>query len=303
LTDTPVDTPPLPPILPDPSTAGPSAAFRVVAPQAALWFEPGSRHLVVSFDNLATVDDPYPRPPWLLARLQAEGYAVLGVQTYAKDWYRNADAAPLVRALAATGFFRYFERVVFLGASMGAFGALNLATLVPGATVIALSPQSTMSTRIAPFERRFGWAVRKGDWTTPAFLDARDAVPHLAQIVLLYDGRVPEDLAHARRLAAPNVQLLRIDHATHEAIRVVLKCGALPPLLKDVMQTGLAGPAFWKAMRGRRSVRKWARAMMEAVVAQGRAPRIRATATALLRQEDYLFAQTALRNLQAGPRR
>lgn len=299
MTDPAADTPLPPPILPDASAAGPGIAFRVVAPKAALWFQPGSRQLVVSFDNLATVDDAYPRPPWLLARLQAEGYAVLGIQTFAKDWYRNPDAAPLVQSLAATGFFARFERVVFIGASMGAFAAINLASLVPGATVIAFSPQSTMSTAIAPFERRFGWAVRKGDWTTPAFLDARDAVPDVARIILLYDGRVPEDLAHARRLTAPNVQALRVDHSTHEAVRVVMKCGALPPLLADVMRTGQAGPAFWQAMRARRTVRKWARALMETVVADAHPARIRATATALLRQEDYLFAQVALRDLQA----
>jgi len=299
LTDTNAEIP-KPPILPDASAAGHAQAFRILAPKAALWFEPGNGQLIVSFDNLATVDEPYPRPPWLLARLQAEGYAVLGVQTFAKDWYRNPDAAPLIQTLAATGFFKAFDQVVFIGASMGAFAAINLATLVPGASVIAFSPQSTMSTRIALFERRFGWAVRKSDWTTPAFLDARDAVPDVAQIVLLYDGRVAEDLAHARRLTAPNVQLLRIDHCTHEAIRVILKCGALPPLLAGVMQTGRAGPAFWQAMRTRRTVRKWARAMMEAVVADARPARIHATATALLRQDDYLFAQTALRDLK-GP--
>ena len=303
MTDSTPDTPVPPPILPDATAADPALAFRIVAPKAALWFEPGSRQLVVSFDNLATVDDPYPRPPWLLARLQGAGYAVLGVQTFAKDWYRNPDAAPLVETLAATGFFKQFDRVVFIGASMGAFAAINLATLVPGATVIALSPQSTMSARIAPFERRFAWAVRKRDWTTPAFLDARDAVPDVVRIVLLYDGRVAEDMAHARRLAAPNVQLLRIDYTTHEAIRVVMKCGALLPLVQDVMQTGAAGPAFWQAMRARRGVRKWARAFMEAVVAEGHTPRIHATATALLRQEDYLFAQTALRDLKAKPPR
>ena len=297
MTDPRPDAPPPPPILPSVTAADPASAFRILAPKAALWHEPGGRDLVVSFDNLATVDDPYPRPPWLLSRLQGAGYAVLGVQTFAKDWYRNPDAAPLVQDLAATEFFRHFDRVVFIGASMGAFAAINLATLVPGAMVIAFSPQSTMSARIAPFERRFGWAVRKGDWTTPAFLDARDAVPDVTQIVLLFDGRVAEDLAHARRLAAPNVQLLRIDHCTHEAIRVVLKCGALPPLLANVMQTGRAGSAFWQAMRARRTVRKWARAMTEAVVAEGHPDRIRATATALLRQDDYLFSQTALRQL------
>jgi hypothetical protein len=156
-----------------------------------------------------------------------------------------------------------------------------------------------MSAHIAPFERRFAWAVRKGDWTTPAFLDARDAVPAVQRIVLLYDGRVAEDLAHARRLAAPNVQLLRVDHSTHEAIRVVMKCGALLPLVDEVMQTGSAGHGFWRAMRARRGVRKWARAFTQAVVAEGHALRIHAAATKLLEQEDYLFARTALSDLKA----
>ena len=302
MTDIAADPFPPPPLLEPGPLPDPAPAFRVLAPKAALWFQPGGRNLVVSFDNLATVDDPYPRPPWLLARLQEAGHAVLGVQTFAKDWYRNPDAARLVEELCATGFFTRFDRVVFIGASMGGFAAINLAALVPGARVIAFSPQSTMAAKIAPFERRFGWAVRNSDWKTPARLDARDAVPQVAGITLLYDGRVAEDRAHARRLAAPNVELLRVDHATHEAIRVVLKCGALPPLLDEVLQTGRAGPRFWQAMRARRGVRKWARAFMSAVVADGHASRIGAAATGLLRQEDYLFAQAALREIEAPPR-
>jgi hypothetical protein len=80
-----------------------------------------------------------------------------------------------------------------------------------------------------------------------------------------------------------------------------MKCGALLPLLADVMQTGSAGPGFWQAMRARRGVRKWARAFMEAVTREGHALRIHAAATRLLDEEDYLFAHTALRDLKARP--
>lgn len=274
--------------------AGPASAFRVVADKAALWFEPGGRHLIVSFDNLATVDDPYPRVPWLGWRIAQMGHALLGVQTFAKDWYRNADAEPLIRGLQATGFFAQFDRVIFIGASMGAFGAINLATLVPGAAVIAASPQSTMQADIAPFEARFPWAVRHSDWTTTAFLDAALSARHLERVVLLYDGTVPEDRLHALRLKGPNVQMLRIDDCTHEAIRVVLKCDALAPLIAEVIATGCAGDGFWHAMHGRRTVRKWARTFMTRVVADGHPARIRAVANRLLTDGGYLFARHAL---------
>ena len=271
-----------------------SADFRVMAPAAALWFERGNGRLIVSFDNLATLDEPYPRKPWLNARLAELGYSVLGVQSFAKDWYRNADAPQLVRDLAATGFFRQFEHVVFTGASMGGFGAINLATFVPGARVIAFSPQSTMSTEITPFERRFPWAVRNSDWTSPEFLDAAQSAHQLERLVILYDGRSIEDRLHAMRLNGPNVQLLRLDHTTHEAVRVVMKCGALAPLFEEVIETDSAGPGFWSAMRRRRTVRKWARSFMDQVSASGRPARIEAVGNTLIKQENYLFARRAL---------
>lgn len=268
--------------------------FRVMAPTAALWFESGNRRLIVTLDNLATLDEPYPRKPWLSARLAELGYSVLGVQSFAKDWYRNPDAPRLMRELAATGFFQQFEAVVFTGASMGGFGAINLATLVPGARVIAFSPQSTMSPQIAPFEGRFPWAVRNSDWTTPEFLDAALSAPQLERLVILYDGRSTEDRMHAMRLSGPNVQFLRVDHTTHEAVRVVMKCGALAPLFQEVIEDARAGTGFWSAMRGRRTVRKWARGFMDQVSATGRPARIEAVANTLLKQDNYLFAHKAL---------
>jgi len=287
----------LPPLLEPGTKADHGRAFRVVKETAALWFEPGDKVLIVTFDNLATLDTPYPRQPWLKLRVQELGHSILGVQSFAKDWYRNADTAPLIRTLVDEGFFARFERVVFIGASMGAFGAINMASLVPGAVVIALSPQSTMSKDIAPFEKRFSWAVRRGDWTTPAFLDAVDAARKLTRIVLLYDGRAVEDRLHAERLAGPNVQLLRVDYSTHEAVRVVLKCGALGPLISGVVANSRAGADFWTAMRNRRTVRKWARAFFEHVVADGHPARIQAAGAVLLKQEDYRFVRVALQQL------
>jgi len=123
--------------------------FRITAERNALWFEkhagPKGNFLVVSFDNLATMNEGWPRQPWMYWRLEKLGYSVLGVQSFNKDWFRLGEAPELLANLVSEGFFDRFEKVLFLGASMGGFGALNYASVVPGATVLAFSPQTTMN--------------------------------------------------------------------------------------------------------------------------------------------------------------
>lgn len=281
--------------------ADPSRDFRVLGQTAALWYERGQktpRQLVVSFDNLASLDHPYPRAPWLYRHLGIIGCSFLGVQSHAKDWFRTDDPAQMIATLAAQGFFTAFERVVFAGASMGGFGALNFAPLVAGAEVVAFSPQSTMQRAIAPFEQRFPWAVRNSDWTRPEFLDAAAAIPHIPKVTLLYDPHIRADFLHAKRLSGPNVTHVKLAHCTHEAIRVVVHCDAIGILLEDILTSAAIGPRFWQAYRARRGIRKWARAFAQAVGVRTHAPRQGLAALAVLEaREKYLFAFQARQKL------
>jgi hypothetical protein len=93
--------------------------FLIRGEHANLWFEGGGPDLdgalVVSFDNLATIDEGWPRGPWAWKRLEPMGHAVLGVQSHAKDWFRQPTAPALLRSLEERGFFRRFRRVVLTG--------------------------------------------------------------------------------------------------------------------------------------------------------------------------------------------
>jgi hypothetical protein len=275
--------------------------FLVRGEHANLWFEGGGDALVVSFDNLATIDEGWPRGPWAWARLQPLGHSVLGVQSHAKDWFRQSTAPALLRGLEERGFFRRFRRVVLTGASMGGFAALNFAPLIPEARVLAFSPQSTMNKGIAPFEQRFPYAVKRSNWEGMPFLDAAAAVPYIRHAVVVYDPFVPEDRAHAARLAGPNVQRLRVPFGTHEAIRVVLKSGTFPLLIDRLVETDEIGPAFWAAYRARRGVPKWQRALLAAAANRGRHALVVRAAEAMLRlgadlpDEDKVFIRRARR--------
>lgn len=301
----------------EPKAAATADRFLIKGAHANLWFEGGpqinSDVLIVSFDNLATIDEGWPRGPWAWSRLQPLGYSVLGVQSHAKDWFRQPTAPDLIRALEGEGFFRRFRSVVLIGASMGGFAALNFAPLIPGARVLAFSPQSTMNKTIAPFEGRFPFAVKRSNWEGMPFLDAAAAVPYIRRAVILYDPFVAEDRAHAARMRGDNVQFLRVPFCTHEAIRVVLKSGTFPQLLDAVAHAGTVGPAFWRSFRARRGVTKWQRAILAEAAQRGHHPLLIRAAEAMLRlgkdgpEDDLVFirrakrgAVAAMRSVQAG---
>jgi len=275
--------------------------FLIKGEHANLWFEGQGDALVISFDNLATIDEGWPRGPWAWKRLEPLGHSVLGVQSHAKDWFRQPTAPALLRGLEERGFFRRFRRVVLTGASMGGFGALNFAPLIPDARVLAFSPQTTMNKVIAPFEARFPYAVKRSNWEGMPFLDAAAAVPYIRRAVVVYDPFVPEDRAHAARLAGPNTQMLRVPFATHEAIRVVLKSGTFPVLINAMIEGDGAGPEFWQAYRARRMVTKWQRAVLAAAANRGRHQLVIRAADAMLRlgrdlpEEETVFIRRARR--------
>lgn len=275
--------------------------FLIRGEHASLWFEGQSDVLLVSFDNLATIDEGWPRRPWAWRRLETLGHSVLGVQSHAKDWFRQPTAPDLIRALEERGFFRRFRRVILTGASMGGFAALNFAPLIPDSRVLAFSPQSTMNKVVAPFEARFPYAVRKSNWERMPFLDAAAAVPYIRKAVVLFDPFVPEDSRHAARLSGPNVQLVRVPFCTHEAVRVIMKAGALPGLVAALVDGDTVGQAFWQDFRARRTVPKWQRSLLAKAASRGRHDLVIRAAEVMLRlgqdlsDEDLVFVRRAKR--------
>lgn len=288
MSDLPPPDPIHPPAAMDAGTAARAERFLIEGARGSLWFEgnSGSDTLILTFDNLATIDEGWPRTPWAWRRLAPLGHAVLGVQSKAKDWFRQPDTPAQLIALREAGFFDRFRRIVMTGASMGGFGALNYAPLLPGARVLAFSAQSTMNKGIAPFEKRFPFAVKKSDWGEMPFLDAAAAIPYIPRAVLIHDPFVAEDKAHAARMQGPTVEQIACPHATHEAIRVILKSGTFPLLIDAMVRDEPVGPTFWAAYRARRRVPKWQRALITNAAAAGHHKLIVAACTRLLAMSD-----------------
>jgi hypothetical protein len=251
---------------PEVSTATEAAALPAFLLRGGLvdaWLERHSDVLLVTFDNLASVGEYDPPQPWMIGLCKRIGVSVLGLMSHRKDWYRNDDIAPLITALEEAGLFSQFRRVLFVGTSMGGFAALSFSSLVKGAAVLAFSPQSTLSRRLAPFEQRYRYGQRKWNWSSPAFLDAAASIAD-QEVWLAYDPFVPEDRLHAARIKGPNVRHIVLPHLDHRAIREVKALGALDQMVADIAHGTFDARAFTKALRTGRKEVGWQRAFLGA---------------------------------------
>ncbi len=227
-----------------------------------------SDSLLVTFDNLASINErseTRPWNPWLASRAEMLGQSILGVQSHHKDWYRSGEAPEQIRSLQQNGYFDRFRNIVFTGASMGAFAALCFGSLVPRAKVLAFSPQSTLNRDIAPFEKRYPYPYRKFDWQELEFLDASLYLDRISTGVIFFDPKVTEDKLHAKRLEAPRLSQVQMPFTGHKLIRVIIKAGALEHLLATYPETGKIDAQFFKLMRQRRDNERWAKPFLAAV--------------------------------------
>jgi FkbM family methyltransferase len=259
-----------------------------------------SSTLLVTFDNLASINErpeERPWPAWMGPRAERLDYSILSLQSHQKDWYRTPEPAAQIEALKAQGFFEPFEHILFIGTSMGAFAALCFAGMVPGAKVLAFSPQSTLNRQIAPFERRYPFPFRKFDWESPAFLDAAEHIGEIASGHVFFDPMVVEDKRHAERLTAPQLEQIAVPFAGHTLIRVLVKSGAFDHLLAHYPKNGVVGTEFFQRLRNKRNDPKWARPFLRAAKARRSPALFRAAAGVLHKNHGNKYAAKLLGQL------
>jgi hypothetical protein len=215
-------------------------------------FLPGGTVLAVTFEPAAlgkagmTLD----RPAWGQAWLQRRGHSVLGVKRVATDWYRNAALHQAFRALQAAGWFEGFRKVIFYGPSMGGYAALAYADCVPGCTVLALNPQSSLAPDRVWFDQRFA-GVRAAAWSGD-FVDGVEGAERAGRVYVCYDPYQIKDRLHAERLPAHNRVNLRLPFVGHTTAQTLNALGLLGAVFDQAL-TGTLDEAGFREMARRRS--------------------------------------------------
>ena len=243
--------------------------YEKLGSHAACFVDRGPQQLVVSFDNLSDAGNPnYDVEPWAAKFLRDQGWSHLGILAPGPSWFRDAQLINFLDHLAADGFFHQFEKVAFVGTSMGAFASLVFSDLAPGSNVVALSPQSTLDSSLVPWEHRF----RKGqvqDWTLP-YSDAANSLARTDRAYVLFDPFVEPDLLHINRLPQDRLTLLKGFWFGHKTAVVLRRLDLLKPVMTAAIKGTLSEKDFYRQIRDRKNLLLYRRNVEAHLTSRGR---------------------------------
>nr|WP_321253530.1 hypothetical protein [uncultured Ruegeria sp.] len=218
---------------------------------AFLFHHRSTSRLIVSFDNIANANDlSFAREPWGWKFFRDEGWSHLGVFARTKAWYRDTEIISYLEGKAREGFFAQFDQVVFAGASMGGYGALAFSALVPGSTVIAFNPQTTLDERLVPWETRYRFG-RVQDWDLP-LSDTVETIKTAKRVYVAFDPFFDLDRQQAARLQGGNVIPLKTWCSNHFAAPMLRKLDLLKPVMLGAMDGSLEAADFFRMIRARK---------------------------------------------------
>lgn len=219
---------------------------------AAQFTQRSTDTLVVSFNNLSSVNDPaLLRKTWGYGFYRAEGWSHLGVIALEKNWFRDEALFDFMETTGKTLFAKY-KNVVLTGTSMGAYAATAFAKLAPNCTVVAFSPQSTLDMKLVPWEKRFG-SGRKQDWSG-RYRDAPDDCESARDVFIIYDPYFEPDKLHAERYYSDNVTFLKSWYSNHESEQFIRRDDILKSVMQAAMAGVLSGAVYYTMFRARRDL-------------------------------------------------
>ena len=217
---------------------------------AAALFGPGPV-LIVSFELADDVHARLPaRLPLGLEVARAEGWSHLCLVATGPSWFRDPDVWAAFDRLVDDGFFEDFDEVVFYGAGMGGYAAAAFSVAAPGATVVAVRPQATLSPDQAEWDDRF-LAARRLDFTS-RYGFAPDMAEGAERLFLLYDPDDTRDAMHAALFARPNVTRLRCRYLGPRPEEALDAMGLTADLLRLAGRGRLTPRTLRAAFRARR---------------------------------------------------
>lgn len=205
-----------------------------------------SRVCFVTFDSLTDTPD-LDRPAFAEHFLREQGIDALHVVNRTNVWYAYDDFEAAVEKIRQEA--KRYERVVTYGSSMGGYAAIRWAERVGATTAIAISPQYSVSKRLAPFEHRWRPLV----YGLPRIQNEETHGSQSVTPIVLYDPADRDSLHfelirknYPRAIAAP------MPNAGHPAGAMLSETGLLPETILSVLAGAFDEAQFVRQLRGRR---------------------------------------------------
>ena len=234
--------------------------------------ERGTTQLIVSFGNTQDTDHPeLDWPAWTDRLARGKNWSHLAITVDKGTWFRDASLIETLQQLRDLHFFKRFENVVLFGAALhgSGFAALAFAPLCPGAVVLAMDAQSSLSPEIVPWEDRYGTRDAT-DWSLP-YSDASDALTHTQRAYVAYDPLMAHNARHVARLPADKITPLRA-FGLNEDIGIALKrLGLIEGILMSAVNGTLETDHWYKVLRARKDLYIYRRIMETHLKDRGKA--------------------------------
>lgn len=227
---------------------------------SALFVERGDT-LVVTFDNLDHVyERGEDRMPWGFSYTQSRNWSVLGLMAHDWTWYRDDAVFDLFDRLRDEGFFKKFKRVVFYGASMGAYAACAFSSAAPGASVVCISPQATLDRDITSWETRYKKAWRRSYNDRYGF--APDMLATAKKVHLFYDPTAPLDAMHAALFRGDNITKIHCRYMGHRIASLWASMEVLKPIVEGCIEGEITPLEIYQLMRKRHESVRYQKEML-----------------------------------------
>ncbi|PCH75063.1 MAG: phosphoadenosine phosphosulfate reductase [Rhodobacteraceae bacterium] len=235
--------------------------YEELGSQHSALFVKRGKTLIVTFENLDHVyENAEDRMPWGYGFVVSRNWSMLGLMAKDWTWYRDDSVFDFFDRLRKKGFFKDFDKVVFYGASMGAYAASVFSAASPGATVICISPQATLDREIASWETRYHKAWRQSFSGRYAY--GPDMVEAAKNVYIFYDPRAPLDAMHAALYRGENITKYRCRFMGHRIASLWLQLGILKPVIEGCVDGTLGAVDFYKSLRARRDNKRFQKEML-----------------------------------------
>ncbi|WP_330647044.1 hypothetical protein RPE78_15690 (plasmid) [Thioclava litoralis] len=263
---------------------------------------PKADTLVVVFDNLDDTRQKTDRLPWAVDFISAQGWSSLGLMAHGATWYRDPAVWAFFERLKKDGFFALFRRVVFYGTSMGGYAACAFSAAAPGATVLAINPQSTLSRSEASWERRFRPAWRN-DFSGP-YGFAPDMIGAAEKVWMFYDSRIAADAAHVALFRGPQVEKVKCPFMGHGMLSVWRDMGILKPIVSACIEGHADRLGIARLLRARHSSLTYKKLVLHSLQKAGKHAKVVAWSDAVMREKKGpVFVKARQAALEALPPR
>lgn len=270
---------------------------RIGKVHAGLFVDAG-RSLLVTFETMEGARRQPGARPLGLDLSDRHGWSLMAFLSDGDTWFRDRAVWGTFDRLIDDGFFEDFDRVLFFGAGACGYAACAQSVAAPGARVLAIRPQATLTPAIAGWDRR-QTAARRRDFTS-RYGFAPDMIEATQSVDIIVDPVIALDAVHAALFARPNVRVHRAALAGPRTEVALDTLGLTERLIEAAMEGTLTPATFGRLWRARRESPAYLRALLKRLEAEGRTAMVRRLCKHGLTTRDSALFTRKLAELDAA---